>query len=256
MLPRRVQLALGALSMVLLLGVLGLAWWGWRHRTGRRASVPFRRAGVALAAVGLIVIALGAAWRLDTALQPTASCAPPSGPPAAPSSGLSASLAEQQAATWPETGIGLLYAQTNGALVCLSQHADYYVAVNAHHIAGTHAMTVGDIVLTPGFNMTREERAALAAHEAHHRVQWAWATVIGGPLAFPVAYGIVDFFYPGARNPFERAAGLEGGQYEAVGAGPVLGAAQLAVLAVLAAIIALAIAAAWHRRSERAQARS
>src|SRR6266487_846307 len=97
-LPRRAQLTLGALSMLLLLGMLGLAWWAWRHRPG------------------------------------------------------------QQVATWPETGIGLLYGQTNGARICLSRHEDDYVAVNAHHIAGSSAMTVGDIVLTPGFTMNKQER--------------------------------------------------------------------------------------------------
>lgn len=253
-LPRRAQLALGALSMVLLLGMLGLAWWAWRHRPGRQSDARFPRTGTVLAAVGLMIIAIGAAWRLDVALQPTAACSPPSGEPASPSGGLSASLVEQEVATWPETGIGLLYGRTNDARICLSRHEDYYVAVNAHHIAGSSAMTVGDIVLTPGFTMNKKDRAALAAHEAHHRVQWAWGDVIGGPLAFPVAYGIVDFFFPGARNPFERAAGLEGGAYTPSGTGPVLGPVQLAVLATLPAIMALAIAAVWHRRSARHQA--
>jgi hypothetical protein len=253
-LPRRAQLTLGALSMLLLLGMLGLAWWAWRHRPGHQPDPRFRRARIVLATVCLMIIAIGAAWRLDVALQPTAACSPPSGAPAGPSNGLSAALAGQQVATWPETGVGLLYGQANGARICLSRHEDYYVAVNAHHIAGSSAMTVGDIVLTPGFNMNKQERAALAAHEAHHRVQWAWGTVIGGPLAFPVAYAVVDFFFPGARNPFERAAGLERGLYTPSGTGPVLGPAQLAVLATLAAIMALAIAAAWYRRSARPQA--
>jgi hypothetical protein len=52
-------------------------------------------------------------------------------------------------------------------------------------------------------------------------VQWAVLTVIGGPLAFPVAYGIDDFFFPGSRNHFERLAGLEQGGYAHVGTGPV-----------------------------------
>ena len=74
-------------------------------------------------------------------------------------------------------------------------------------------------------------------------------TVIGGPLAFPIAYSIDDFFFPGSRNHFERWAGLESGGYSHEGTGPVLGPAQLAVLGVVAAIIVVALLAAWHRRA-------
>ena len=72
-------------------------------------------------------------------------------------------------------------------------------------------MNMGDVVLTPGFDISREELMTLAGHEARHRPQWALATAIGGPLAFPVAYAIDDFFFPGSRNHFERQAGLESG---------------------------------------------
>lgn len=109
-------------------------------------------------------------------------------------------------------------------------------------------MNVGDIVLTPGFGYTRKELTAVAGHEARHRAQWAVATAIGGPLAFPVAYAIDDFFFPGSRNHFERQAGLESGRYSHSGSGPVLGPAQLATLSVLAAVI-LALLAARHRRA-------
>jgi hypothetical protein len=108
---------------------------------------------------------------------------------------------------------------------------------------------MGDVVLTPGFDIPRENREALAAHEARHRAQWAVATVIGGPLALPIAYAIDDFFFPGSRNHFERQAGLETGGYTSSGTGPVLGPAQLAVLSALAAIIVLAPLAVRYRRA-------
>jgi uncharacterized membrane protein len=127
--------------------------------------------------------------------------------------------------------------------------ADYYVAVDADNIMGTRAMTLGDIVLTPGFNISREERNGLVLHEARHRAQWAVATAVAGPFAFPIAYGIVDFFFPGSHNFFERQAGLDEGMYRHAGTGPVLGSAQLATLGVLAVIIVVALLRVRHRHA-------
>lgn len=249
-LPQRAQMTLGALGMVLLGGILGLAWWSWRHRPGYQPSARFHRTRVALVATGLVVIAVGAAWRLTTAIQSVPACSPPGGVSVATHSGpASASLLAQQAATWPETGIGLLYSRVTDARVCLSRSADYYVALHSDNIAGTRAMNIGDIVLSPGFNYSKMRLKSLADHEARHRTQWAVLTVIGGPLAFPVAYAIDDFFFPGSRNHFERMAGLEAGAYLYVGTGPVLGPAQLATLGALAAAIVVALLAAWHRRA-------
>jgi hypothetical protein len=159
------------------------------------------------------------------------------------------SLAAQQAATWPETGIGLLYARARDARVCLSRAADFYVAVHASNPTGARAMNLGDILLSPGFNISKVQLRTLVGHEARHRPQWAVGTVIGGPLAFPVAYAIDDFFFPGSRNHFERLAGLKSGGYAHIGTGPVLGPAQLVALGALAAIIIVAPLAAWHRRA-------
>ena len=243
-------MTLGALSMVLLFGILGLAWWWWRHRPGCQPATRLRRLRAALVTAGLVIIAVGSAGRLATVFHPTPACSPPGGTQAATRNGrFDLSLVAQQAATWPETGIGLLYSQARDAHVCLSRSADYYVAVHADNIAGTKAMTLGDIVLTPGFNISKEQRQNLVAHEARHRVQWAVGTAIGGPFAFPVAYAIVDFFFPGPRNFFERQAGLEAGGYRHSGTGPVLGPAQLATLAVLALIIVVALFGAWRRHA-------
>lgn len=133
----RAQLVLGAGSAVLLGGILGAAWWSWRHRPGFVPVARFRRVRAALVAAGLVVVAAGAVWRLTAAVQPAPSCAPPGGALAATRSGLpSVPLLAEKTATWPETGIGLLYARASGARVCLSSSADYYVAVHTANIAG------------------------------------------------------------------------------------------------------------------------
>ena len=248
--PRRAQMTLGALTMVLIFGILGLAWWSWRHRPGSEPVARFGRVRAALVAAALVITAVGAVWRLTTAIQPVPACSPPGGAQAATRSApFDAWLVTQQAATWPETGIGMLWARASGAHVCVSRSADYYVAVHADNIAGARAMNLGDIVLSPGFNISREELTTLVAHEARHREQWAVVTVIGGPFAFPVAYAIDDFFFPGSRNHFERQAGLESGNYRHSGTGPVLGPAQFAALCVLAVIMVVALLGARHRRA-------
>jgi hypothetical protein len=249
-LPPRARMTLGALTATLLGGLLGLGWWTWRHRPGHPPAARFRLVPVALAAAGLLLIAVGSAWRLGAAIESVPACSPPSGPETPSGRGsLDAALVSEQAATWPETGIGLMYAQATDAHICWSRSQDYYVAVNEHHIAGSRAMNMGDIVLSPGFHISREQLSTLVGHEARHRTQWAVLTVIGGPFAFPVAYAVDDFFFPGSRNHFERLAGLESGGYRHSGSGPVLGPAQLATLCALAAIIVVAVLVARHRRS-------
>jgi len=243
----RAEMTLGASSAVLLAGVLGLAWWLWCHRPGRKPGVRPRRTPAALVAVGLLVIAVGAVWRLVILIDPVPACSPPGG--TLPPSSLNAAVVAQKAVTWPETGIGILYAQADGAQVCWSRSANNYVAVNADNIAGASALTIGDVVLTPGFNIPQENRAKLVAHEARHRVQWAIGTVIAGPLAFPIAYAVDEFFFPGSRNHFERWAGLDTGGYSKSGTGPVLGPAQIAVLSALAVIAVLAPFAVRYRRA-------
>jgi hypothetical protein len=248
-LPRRAQTILSALGMVLLFGLLGLAWWWRRHRPGCQPTTRLRRVRAALVVAGLVILAAGSVGRLVTGFQPPPACSPPGGAPTARSGRFDASLLAQETATWPETGIGLLYARARDSHVCLSPSAYYYVAPHADNIAGTRAMTLGDIVLTPGFNISREQLQTLIGHEARHRAQWAVGTLIGGPFAFPVAYGIDDFFFPGSRNHFERQAGLKSGGYRHVGTGPVLGPAQIATLGILAAITVVALLGAGHRRA-------
>ena len=127
----------------------------------------------------------------------------------------------------------------------------YYVAVHADNIAGTNAMTVGDIVLTPGFSIGKAHLRRLIQHEAKHRAQWAIGTAIGGPFLFPVAYGIENFFFPGPRNLFERQAGLYGGGYRHVGYGPAMGPAQWAMLGVIVVLAAVILLGARRRHAVR-----
>lgn len=246
--PRRAQMVLGALGLVLLGGIVGLAWWWWRHRTEFRPAARFWRVRAALVAAGLVIIAVGTVSRLVFAIQPVPGCSR-QGTAAARSVPFEVSLLAQKAATWPETGIGLLYSRADDAHVCWSSTANYYVAVHVDNIAGARAMALGDVVLTPRFNLPPEQLRALAGHEARHRAQWAVWTVIGGPLAFPVVYSIDDFFFPGSRNHFERQAGLKEGGYRHSGTGPVLGPVQLAVLSALLAIVVAALLRAWYRRA-------
>lgn len=67
----------------------------------------------------------------------------------------------------------------------------------------------------PNISGTRSNEVELARHESRHTDQWAVGTLIGGPLAFPLAYYTDSVFFPGSRNHFERAAGLADGNYPA-----------------------------------------
>jgi hypothetical protein len=196
-LPRRAHMTLGALTMVLLGGILGLAWWRWRHRPGCQPAARFGRVRAAVVAAGLVIIAVGAIWRLTIAIQPVPACSPPGGALAVTRSGpFDVSLLAEKAATWPETGIGLLYSRASDAHVCWSRSADYYVAVHAANPAGARAMNMGDIVLTPGFNISKEQRTALVAHEARHRPQWAVVTVSGVRSRFPSRTPLTTSSFP------------------------------------------------------------
>lgn len=248
--PVSARTALSGGGALLLGGVLGLGLWAWLRRSDRNRHPRLARVWVAVAAGGLVLIAVGAVSRVVTATDPPLACASPSGTPAQTGGRpLSAAVLGEKVATTPETGLAMLYVRAIGVPECRSASTDYYVAVHGIDIAGGRAVNMGDIVVSPRYDLTRQEMLDLAAHEARHRSHWAVATVLGGPFAFPVAYGIDDFFFPGARNHFERQAGLSGGGYAAVGHRPVLGPPQIAALCA----VPMAIAAAWVLRSRRSR---
>jgi hypothetical protein len=87
-------------------------------------------------------------------------------------------------------------------------------------LRGAAALTVGDVVLTPGNADFLLRRPRLLAHEGRH--SWQYAACLGLPM-IPL-YGVAaawsylrggDF---GVHNAFERWAGLEDGGYPLVSA--------------------------------------
>jgi hypothetical protein len=77
------------------------------------------------------------------------------------------------------------------------------------------AFTVGNVILARGDRAALASMEALLAHEARHATQYAWC---GGLVMLPlyflaagVSWGLTGDF--GARNVFERQAGLADGGY-------------------------------------------
>lgn len=77
------------------------------------------------------------------------------------------------------------------------------------------AFTVGNVILARSDRAALASREALLAHEARHATQYAWC---GGLVMLPlyflsagVSWGLTGDF--GARNVFERQAGLADGGY-------------------------------------------
>jgi hypothetical protein len=246
-LPRGVSLSLAGGGAVLLGGLIGLVWWLRRLRRGRLGGPrPGLRVEITVAAVVLALVGVGIVTRSKVAFDTVASCRPPIG--ARPSRPAGAALMTEKVITWPETGIGLLWGDAIGASRCWYAPTDYYVDLHSGRYGGARIMNVGDIVLAPPSELSKHNVQALAQHESRHRSQWAVLTVIGGPLAFPIAYGVDDFFFPGSRNHFERLAGLEAGGYERAGTAPVIGWPQLVVLIV---VVALLVVYAYRRVRRR-----
>ncbi|MEZ0166289.1 hypothetical protein AB2L27_16125 [Kineococcus sp. LSe6-4] len=229
---------------LLLAGLAGAVWWWVRGRRAPLRPAPVRVAqGVAAGlAVGLVLV--GTTWRSVTDLGDAPVCSAPPGEEWE-STGevgtLTPGVLAQKVATWPETGLAMLYADARGLSVCRYAAADYYVGVDPVAVAGRRTVNVGDMVISPRFPTVPAEAAALARHESRHRPQWAVATVLAGPAAFPLAYAVDDLFFPGARNHFERLAGLDDGGYVLEGTGPVLGPLQVGVLLVAGAAVAVPV---------------
>ena len=75
------------------------------------------------------------------------------------------------------------------------------------------ARETGSMRYGPNISRHRGEEAALVRHESRHIDQWAFGSIVAGPLSFPVLYFVDEAFFPLSRNHFERAAGLAGGGY-------------------------------------------
>jgi hypothetical protein len=208
-----------------------------RRRRERRSGVVRRyRFGRASLAAALVVVAGGAITRTVAAFNTPERC------PATLSAGtidrtqdLKAVSVAEEAATWVPTGIAMWDAYVFGEL-CWIRPYRFYAGVGAKFV-GLKYLTVGDVFLSrqslaaSSQPPMRSRLGANTAHESRHRAQWAVGTVVGGPLTFPVVYTVTDLFFPGARNPFERMAGLKQGNYNPYSsAEPVLQLPQLAVL--------------------------
>jgi hypothetical protein len=86
------------------------------------------------------------------------------------------------------------------------------------------AFTVGNVIMGRGDRAALASMEALLAHEARHATQYAWC---GGLVMLPlyflaagVSWGLTGDF--GARNVFERQAGLADGGYSDKPLRPVL----------------------------------
>jgi hypothetical protein len=244
-LPRGVSQSLAGAGAVLLGGLIGLLWWlRWRRRGPLRPARPgVRRGLVAAVVVLLVLVGIGIVWRSKVAFDTVAACRTSAGGQRS----ADPALVAEKVITWPETGLGLLYGDAVGGSLCWYPPADYYVDLHSGRYLGARFMNIGDMVLAPPFEVYVRDPQALAEHEARHRSQWAVVTAIGGPLAYPILYGVVDFFFPGARNPFEKWAGLESGGYQHSGIGPVIGWPQLLVLLVAGALIGMFIYRRLHQ---------
>ncbi|MGH3096231.1 MAG: hypothetical protein ACRDMV_09565 [Streptosporangiales bacterium] len=114
--------------------------------------------------------------------------------------------------TAPATGLTDGYARARDMGLCTTGSLTIAFLPSKQATSGT---TVGHIFLTRGRPGLKGIGAqALALHESRHVDQWTVLTLAGGPLALPVLYTVDETFFPGARNHFERGAGLVDGGYD------------------------------------------
>ncbi len=250
--PRKLAGAVFGVAIAAALGgILGIGGYLVMRRRGTLARHP--RIKAIAAGAGSLVLIVGLVARGTAAVVPVASCQVTdlnltAEPTAAPTT-----TTLENVATAAPTGLALIYAAASGATMCTAQTGELVAARDQGFVAtvGKGAI-IGEVFLS--WNLPEDQDPALAAHENRHVAQWTVSTVIGGPLAFPVAYSVADFFFPGGRNPFERDAGLAAGQYDPnTPFAPVLGTPQIAVLLLLAAGIAVLIGRKWllRRRDRR-----
>jgi hypothetical protein len=234
-------------------GLIAVGWTIFRGRRGRPHSGRGRRFGHATLAVALVVVAGGAITRAVAAVDAHRACRVQLPPNSIDHTQQNTAVGlTEEAATWVPTGVALWYPYAFGR-VCWIPRYRFFVGVNTK-LLENRSMTVGNVLLRPerAAKLDPVKVGAVTAHESRHRPQWAVATVLGGPLAFPVVYTITDLFFPDARNPFERMAGLRAGNYNPYSkAEPVLHWPQIGALAVVAvtAEVLYMVVLPHHRRA-------
>lgn len=153
--------------------------------------------------------------------------------------------------TWPVSGLLIAYADVSGANLCYFPIQEFYLVRFEHWPLPRRAIFVGNVFMARELDVYDIDGGLkLSSHEVQHRKQWAFGTLIGGPFAFPVAYTIDDFFFPGSLNHFERAAGLKAGGYEEESS-PRLRLTELALFGLAAAAAGVAAVNLWNRRQRK-----
>lgn len=260
---QRVLSILHTIAWLAVGGLLGVVWMVHR-RQHRDSSNALRRhrIGHASFVAALAVVVVGAGTRAYVTVRGAEQC-PVTLPPGTIDRIQDRRIVSsaESAATWVPTGVAMGDAYVSGGEVCVIRPYRMYVGVFAKY-PGLRYVTIGDAFLSrrslAATRMpNRTQLAANTAHESRHRAQWALGTIIGGPLAFPIVYSVTDLFFPGARNPFERMAGLKQGNYNPyASAEPVLRMPQIATFVATAAALELIHHFGWwaprRRRRERA----
>ncbi|MBK6562279.1 hypothetical protein [Candidatus Amarobacter glycogenicus] len=244
-------LAMKALAVFAVFGVLGIAVTAvLRHRVkgGRLQHV-----GKGAVAVGSAALFVGAIVRGATAMTGVDRCEPPpeiKNYAAEQAAEAAISIGRlDQVMTWSVSGIAIFYGRLAGADICYFEAHKYYLSTFDRWPLSRGSVFVGNVLLSKRLDDRSVDRILeLSSHEVAHREQWSWATVIGGPLAFPVGYTVDNFFFPDAANHFERAAGLDEGGYDTDRTSPRLGWGEVAALAVSLAGIEIASLAVRRER--------
>ncbi|GGK82451.1 hypothetical protein [Mangrovihabitans endophyticus] len=114
------------------------------------------------------------------------------------------------------TGAGLLLAWLSGATVRRGRDGVLIAEGYARRVPAATCFTVGSVILTRRTAdwLLDERRTELFHHESRHAAQYATL----GPLFWPAYWASCGWSYAltgsyGARNTFERRAGLAGGGY-------------------------------------------
>jgi hypothetical protein len=114
------------------------------------------------------------------------------------------------------TGVGLLVALAGGARIRRGRDGVLVAEGYRRKLPPATCFTVGSVIMCRHSAewLLAEERSALFGHESHHRGQYA----VLGPLFWPAYWAACGWSFAatgswGARNFFEKRAGLHAGGY-------------------------------------------